>query len=99
VPCSRCEWMESCPPTTFNRQIDGADLTVQRDVGVSRHAMLEDILEGFLQDGQRQREISGGSASGMFSKCTSIVTSCRFDNSPHNPATAAFSARSSSLAG
>ena len=31
-------------------QIDGADLTVQRDVGVSRHAMLEDILEGFLQD-------------------------------------------------
>ena len=65
-------------------QIDGVDLTVQRHVGVSRGAMLEDILEGFLQDAVRQREISGGSASGMFSKCTSIVTSCRFDNSPHN---------------
>ena len=31
-------------------QIDGADLTVQRDLGASRHAMLDDILEGFLQD-------------------------------------------------
>ena len=31
-------------------QIDGVDLTVQRDVGVSRHAMLDDILQGFLQD-------------------------------------------------
>ena len=31
-------------------QVDGVDVTVQRDVGVSRHAVLDDILQGFLQD-------------------------------------------------
>ena len=31
-------------------QVDGVDLTVQRDVGVTRRAMLDDILQGFLQD-------------------------------------------------
>ena len=31
-------------------EIDGVDLSVQRDVGVTRPAMLDDILQGFLQD-------------------------------------------------
>ena len=31
-------------------QVDGVDVTVERDVGLSRHAMLDDILQGFLQD-------------------------------------------------
>ena len=49
-------------------QLDGVDLTAQRDVGASRHAMLEDILKGFLQDAVERGEISRGSAVGMFSK-------------------------------
>ena len=31
-------------------EVDGVDLSVQRDVGVTRPAMLDDILQGFLQD-------------------------------------------------
>ena len=31
-------------------EVDGVDLTVQRDMGVTRPAMLDDILQGFLQD-------------------------------------------------
>src|SRR5688500_6447517 len=31
-------------------QIDGVVVTVQRDENVSRRAMLDDILQGFLQD-------------------------------------------------
>ena len=32
-----------------DRQLDGVAVTVQGDVGVSRRAMFDDILEGFLQ--------------------------------------------------
>jgi hypothetical protein len=32
-------------------QIEGVDVTVQIDVGVSRPAMLDDILQAFLQHG------------------------------------------------
>ena len=31
-------------------EIDGVGLTVQRDVSMTRPAMLDDVLQGFLQD-------------------------------------------------
>ena len=49
-------------------EVNGIDLTIQRDVGVSRHAMLDDILQGFLQDAVEAEGDSRGSAFGMFSK-------------------------------
>ena len=52
----------------LDRQIDGVDLTVQRDVGVSRHAMLDDILQGFLQDAVETQGDFPWQRFGMFSK-------------------------------
>ena len=34
----------------LDSQVDGVDLTVQRHIGASRHAALDDVLQGFLQN-------------------------------------------------
>ena len=80
-------------------QVDGVDLTVQRDVGVSRHAMLEDILQGFLQDAVERGRFPVAAPSGCSRSERQSSDSCRFDNSSQNPAAAFSSPKISSFAG